>query len=492
MNRLIALLAFALLLTGVQFPAFAQDDYDIGVGRRPGGNRVGVPSRWRGSPQGSRIRAASHLQEEVFADDVVHDGEYIEGDYIEGDYVDGGNIDGGCDSCGGGGCDSCSVAGNYCGSCNAPNGFCICFPAHGWIHAEYLTWWQSGMDLPPLVTTSPTGTARAAAGVLGQAGTGVLYGNDSILSDARSGFRLRFGWWLANFPGWGIEGEYVGLGSETESFFQQSTGDPIIARPFFNALTGAEDSELVAFPGVVSGSIAVDSSTEFEGGAVRLRKQLFGTESCGYSAIHCREVPVSTRFDLTMGYRYWQLQEQVQTREQLTLQTTNPSGTFDITDTFHTRNQFNGAEIGFLWQGRRGWWSLDALMRLGIGNVHQTVTVSGNSTIVENGATSTFNTGFLAQRSNIGVYDRDQFTMIPELGLTLGYQMTRRIRATMGYSLIYWGNVVRPGDQIDTDINPNLLAPEANPFTGPLRPQFQFAQTDYWVQGLSFGGEFRW
>ena len=40
--------------------------------------------------------------------------------------------------------------------------------------------------------------------------------------------------------------------------------------------------------------------------------------------------------------------------------------------------------------------------------------------------------------------------------------------ALAGYSLIYFGNVVRAGDQIDLDVNPNLLPPEANPFTGPL------------------------
>jgi hypothetical protein len=82
--------------------------------------------------------------------------------------------------------------------------------------------------------------------------------------------------------------------------------------------------------------------------------------------------------------------------------------------------------------------------------------------------------------------------MVPEFGATVGYQLTRRLRATLGYSLIYWGNVVRPGDQIDLDVNPNLLPPENVPFSGALRPQFQFVQTDYWVHGLSYGAEFRW
>ena len=100
--------------------------------------------------------------------------------------------------------------------------------------------------------------------------------------------------------------------------------------------------------------------------------------------------------------------------------------------------------------------------------------------------------GLLAQRTNIGTYERNQFTMVPELGATVGYQITRRLRATAGYSLIYMGNVVRPGDQVDLNVNPNLLPPENVPFSGALRPQFHFVETDYCIQGLNFGGEFRW
>lgn len=480
MKRIIASLAFLLWMMVPSASIEAQDE-GVRPGQRPTRNassRNRAPSRPRVNQDESRVTTASH------GSNIYSEGEII----YEGDYVG----DAGCDSCSGGGCDSCGVSGGFCGSCSSPRGFCICFPSHGWVQAEYLMWFQDGMRIPAMVSTSPVGTNRTSAGVLGQPGTSVLYGNDDILTDDRSGFRIRFGWWLSNFPGLGIEGEYVGLGSTTESFFRQSTGTPILARPFFNARDGAEDAELIAFPGVVTGSIAVDATTQFDGAAVRLRKQLCCSSGCGYSQLCCQTVPTSSRLDMTLGYRFWELDETLQTREQLQLVSTTDTGSFDIVDTFITRNQFNGAELGFLWQGRRGWWSLDALMRLGIGNVHQTVTVNGSTRIVDNGATSTHNTGFLAQRTNIGTYDRDKFTMIPELGLTLGYQATKRIRATMGYSVIYMGNVVRPGDQVDLNVNPNLLAPELSPFTGPLRPQFHFVETDYLVQGLSFGGEFRW
>ena len=491
MKRLIALLAFVLCLTDAQLTANAQDEYDIGVGRRPGGNRVGVPSRWRGSPQGSRIRTASHLQEEVVAGDVTYEGDYVEGDYIQDDYVDGGYIESGCDSCGGGGCDSCCISDGCCDNCSAPRGFCICFPSHGWVQVDYLNWYQKGVNLPALVSTGPAATR----GVIGQAGTTLLYGGDSILTDERDGIRVRFGWWLGNFPGWGIEAEHVGLDNETERFFTQSTGTPIISRPFFDVTAGQENSVAVAFPvGVGPGSILIESESRLQSGAVRLRRQLLGCESVACSFLRGHEVPTSSRLDFTLGYRFWQLDDQINIQDNNTVgpPALGRVGTLAITDRFRSKNQFNGFEFGFLWQARRGWWSLDALARLSVGNVLQTVDITGSTTRTQAGVVSTGTGGVLALPSNIGSYSREEFTMVPELGFTLGYQLTRRIRTNLGYSMIYWGNVARAGEQIDRNINPNQFPFAAGAVVPPNRPQFQFEQTDYWVQGLSFGGEFRW
>jgi len=448
----------------------------------------------RSTQSAPTVKRAAH--DEVVYDEGYADGGYAEGGSAEGGYVDGGYVDGGygdggyadegiisgggCQSCGGGGCSSCSVgrSGGFCNTCSAPNQFCICFPSHGWIQADYLNWYPSGMHTPPLVTTgNPPNPSQ------------VLYGGgNDILDSGWSGFRIRFGWWLAALPGWGIEGEYVGLGERTESYYQNSTGNPILARPFFNTLTGLEDYQYVAHPGTISGDIAVDATSRFDGAAVRLRRQLCCKEGCGFSALCCQTVPTASRLDATLGYRFWELKESLQIQERLV--TITPLGKFLITDRFDTRNLFNGAELGVLWQGRRGWWSLDMLMRLGIGNNNQTVTIAGNTII--NDTQPPASGGLLAQRTNIGTHERNQFTMVPELGATLGYQVTQRLRATMGYSLVYMGNVVRPGDQVDLNVNPNLMPPEEVPFSGALRPQFHFVETDYVIQGLNFGGEFRW
>ena len=82
--------------------------------------------------------------------------------------------------------------------------------------------------------------------------------------------------------------------------------------------------------------------------------------------------------------------------------------------------------------------------------------------------------------------------VVPEFGLNLGYQLTDHFRVTLGYTGIYWSNVVRPGQQISTDVNTDLLPPIQQPITGVNRPAFAFDTTDYWIQGVNLGAEYRW
>lgn len=410
------------------------------------------------------------------------------GDVVEGDVI----YEGGHEYYGPSSPDACGLT---CGNpaefdlCNNGYGFdgrqlCLALPSHGWASVEYLMWYQDGMQTPELVASSP------ADGIL--PGATVLYGgNNDILSDRLNGMRVRFGWWFVNNPKLGIEGEYVGTANESETFERFSNGSELLTRPFYNVLTGREDAQLVAKQGVVSGSVRVDAESQFSGAAVRFRRMLCCSTGCGISPLTCGPVPAQSRIDATLGWRYFELDESLQVREALTPLPAN-GDSFAILDEFRTRNQFNGAEVGVHWQGRRGYWSLDTLMRVGIGNTRQTVRINGSTAITEGGVTSNHTGGLLAQQTNIGTYQKDSFGMIPELGATLGYQLTQNLRFTVGYSLIYWGSVVRPGDQIDRNVNPNLLPPTVSNTTTHLSPKFAFRETDYWIQGLSLGGEYRW
>ena len=58
-------------------------------------------------------------------------------------------------------------------------------------------------------------------------------------------------------------------------------------------------------------------------------------------------------------------------------------------------------------------------------------------------------------------------------------------RFNLGYTFIGLTNVVRPGDQIDLNLDP-VQFPPGVPGTFP---QFAFHDSDLWLQGLNFGIE---
>ena len=80
--------------------------------------------------------------------------------------------------------------------------------------------------------------------------------------------------------------------------------------------------------------------------------------------------------------------------------------------------------------------------------------------------------------------------MVPELGINLGFDLTRQLRLVGGYSLIYWSAVARTGDQIDLNLTPPQFPPPQNA-TASRFPEFRFAMSDYWAQGLNLGLDFR-
>ena len=386
---------------------------------------------------------------------------------------------------------------------------CACDPGpRFWVRGDYLMWWTKGMSLPPLVTTCPDDTLEPDAGVMGQPGTEVLLGDERLFDELRWGTRLRVGTWTGCCRDYGVEGEYFALGDECGRFRRQSDGLPILARPFYNVLSDQPDSELIAYPDVIAGTVTADTSTELESLGLRVRinwrrmGSLCGSacgcaDACGYGDAcgggGCQSAcGYGARVDLLLGYRYMHLDEDLVIREDL--QSLNPIAPteFDITDAFDTENSFHGAEVGLLLEYERCRWSLEVLAKIALGNSNQIARINGDTTITTYGVPDDYLGGILAQRTNIGEYGTDEFAVVPEVGITLGYQLTCRLRATFGYSFIYWSDVARPGEQIDTRVNPNLFPPEQVPFSGPLRPRFVFDDTDFWAQGLNFGVDYRW
>ena len=117
----------------------------------------------------------------------------------------------------------------------------------------------------------------------------------------------------------------------------------------------------------------------------------------------------------------------------------------------------------------------------------QHVSINGGTVTTEPGQSPVSNTGgILALNSNIGNYHRSQFGVLPEFGVDLHYQLTPLWRVNVGYTIMGLTNVVRPGDQINTNLNPNLFPP---PVGSGSQPSFAFHNSDLLIQGLNVGIE---
>jgi hypothetical protein len=346
-----------------------------------------------------------------------------------------------------------------------------------WARAEYLGWWMQGSSLPPLITTSPLGTTPEASGVLGQ-DTTILFGDATANDRARSGGRVTVGYWIGGCQGAAIEGSYLGIGQQKTEFSASSPQTQIIARPFVDLLNGIESAMLVAHPDFLAGAIQATAADEFQTAEVLFRRALF---------LRCDE-----RLDLLVGYRYARLDDTLGVRQSsrwLSAQGTIVAGTTkELFDEFDARTQFNGAELGASYRDRLGRWSVEFLAKVAVGNSHSRVRIDGGTiTTVPGAGSSTFLGGLLAQETNIGTHERDDLAVLPELGFTLGCDLTPRLRATFGYTLLYWSRVARAADQIE--LSASQLPPEAPAGAGD--PRMPFLTSGFWAQGMNLGLEYQ-
>jgi hypothetical protein len=343
---------------------------------------------------------------------------------------------------------------------------------------------MKGAALPPLVTASPAGTPAPQAGVLGAPSTTILFGGNRVNDEARSGVRFTLGGWLDDCQTLGVEGNFFMVSSRGTGFGANSTGSPILARPVFDVTTGRPNSELIAFPGLLAGSVSANAaSTGLLGADALLRANL----CCG----------CNYRLDVVGGYRYLRLSDHLGVDEHLvSTSATNPNliplGTsILLADRFDTRNEFHGLNLGLKGNLWRGPWVLQGRALLAVGDNREVVNISGATTVTVPGAGPPVTNvgGLLALPSNIGRFSKDRCEVIPELGARVGYQVTPHLQAFAGYSFLYWGGVVRAGNEVDLAVNPNLLPGSGTPATGARRPMPLLTNSSFWAQGIELGLE---
>ncbi len=358
---------------------------------------------------------------------------------------------------------------------------------------EYLLWWIRNGNLPVLLAAGPT-PADLATGVPPIAQ--VLYGGGPITSQERSGFRVTVGSWLSACQNWGVEGSYFFLGRRGSSFEGSGMGLPgsgDIFRPFTNVVNRAgvpfgPDYELIARQDMAAGNFAVTTSNELWGADLNLRKNIL---------LGCR-----WRLDGLAGFRYLHFDERLDIAESVMTLPMPSTAMVSVMDHFKTTNDFYGGQLGLAGQIRRGPWTLDLTTKVALGTNHQTVDISGGQAFLVNTGTSTMMGtapfGLLAQPTNIGTRSRDVFAVVPEVGMNLGYQWTPHLKLFVGYNFLYWSNVLRAGDQVDTVLDVNTRPTGPSPIIGPptnrpqMRPIVPFRDSDFWAQGINFGLQFTW
>jgi hypothetical protein len=376
---------------------------------------------------------------------------------------------------------------------------CLCGPAgRFWVGAEYLYRTAKGNRLPALATRAngvPVNAAPAlpnSLGALGQANTATIIGGRDYSDDWRSGIRVYGGLWLTPGQRFGVEMDWFYLGdTRSREVAGRTDGNDYVFRPFINnvrpnaagALTPVapfNDTELVTYPNVLAGTIAVDTFSS-----------LWGLNPNAILNLACNDCG---RLDLLVGYRYLNLEDRLDIREDLTgLPGSANNGTrFEVADHFRTVNEFHGVNLGAAWERRMGSFFLNVRGSVGLGNTRTQVDIDGSTVITPAGGTGQrYVGGLLTQPSNIGRYELNKFAVVPEVGVKLGVQLTDHLRVYAGYNFLYWSNVVRTGDVIDTRVNASQLPPRTN-VVGDLYPRFEPRYSDFWVHGVSFGVQLRY
>lgn len=353
-----------------------------------------------------------------------------------------------------------------------------------WASADYLLWWISRGPLPtPLVTTgNPT---DPLPGALGRPSTVALFGGSKLDYGTFAGGRFTLGGWIDCDRTFGAEVGGFRLEQRAIRFAVASdnAGNPPIYLPVINqdpsSLTfGKESIYTVADPlfpdptGPTFGRVAISSTTRLWGAEVNGLVNLART--CSWNC------------DGIVGFRYLDLREDLRISGFSNDLFDDLQQTFN--DRFHTRNQFYGGQVGARCGYRCDKFFLEATGKVALGSTHEVVEIQGNSTWGGTGffpSPGVYPGGVYTQLSNIGRNSADYLTVVPQVGLKLGVNLTSCVSANVGYDFLYWSSVIRPGNQIDPNLNPTQF-PGAG-LNGALLPAPFFNRSDFFAHGVSFG-----
>ena len=207
-------------------------------------------------------------------------------------------------------------------------------------------------------------------------------------------------------------------------------------------------AQVIAFPAApfVVGSFPVTLGTFFTTVDVNYRHKLY-CDDC-------------SRLDWLAGYRYAFLGDELYLGDA-------PADPDEYRlNRASVSNSFHAGQIGLAGEIRTNGWYAAGSVKLAFGVVNAEAEATGAFIGAE------ARNGSFRRLSALGSAEQSEFAVMPALNVQLGRQVTDHIRVFGGYSFNYLSRAARLGDAL----NPTI--------TG-------LTFTDFWVQSISFGAEFR-
>jgi hypothetical protein len=334
-----------------------------------------------------------------------------------------------------------------------------------WYSGDVLIFWPQSQRVPPLLAAN-----RAGLPTLNDPNTVLLLGGRTA-SPSSTGAKFVLGWSAGDRAG--FEVSYLFTGTQTSHDGVGPSRIPF-GRPVVNARTGLEDVVPVNTP-LMPGGFQAWSSTRVQSWGITGLGNLYAGEALTVNGL--------------FGYRYFMLNGGLRFEQDSAFRGIDSTFRSSSTDQIDAHNRFHGGELGLRSELTRGSFSLLLETKVALGRTVEVVRISGQTvgTIEGIGGTATqyFPGSVFGQPSNAGRTLHSHFAALPEGGLKLGYRYGDRARFSLGYTFIYLSDAVRPGDQIDRTAELNQTAVAERP--APL-----FVRSDFWIQGVTLGLDWRY
>ena len=363
-----------------------------------------------------------------------------------------------------------------------------------WVSGEYLLWWTRSTQLPALGATGPATGAIADNGFAAITPPGVPILSGSFGQTLHGGARFGTGYWFGDNQRRGVDARFLFLFRNGTAFNTNTNEFPVLGRPFFNVNTPIGPSaDVIGFPGVSIGGLAVQTENSMWGAEVNYRRNLLGGP--------CNPC---YRLDGLVGFRYLNFKEQISITETGILTPGSPllaTGRAPIataTDQFKAENNFYGGQVGLVGEVTRGRWFVNGRASVAFGTVQQSAEINGGQVqAFPGGPVTAVPGGLLAlPGANMGTYTQNKFAVLPEAGLNVGYMVTPRLRVFVGYDFLYLSSVLRPANLIDTNVDasrvPNFFSAPPPVLPGAGVPAPNLRTTDFFAQGINFGMSWTW